>query len=80
MKCERVLALVVLALASCIDPAAQQAARERDDARLIVLADAVFYWRCMHQAVVQAGECRQWSGAYERDKAAFVAKYGDGKN
>lgn len=68
----------ILALAGCADPIAQQTARE--DARLKVLGGAVFYWRCAHQPVVQAGECQEWTDAYARDRAAFISKYGDGKN
>jgi hypothetical protein len=74
-----VFGLVAAAVACCVDPAAEQARRQREDARLAVAADAAFYWQCAHKAVVQAGECRQWSEAYERDRAAFVAKYGDAK-
>jgi hypothetical protein len=57
--------------------AAEQAEREREDARLAVLADAAFYWQCTQKAVVQAGECRRWSQAHERDCAAFMEKYGE---
>ena len=71
-------ALALLALVACADPAAEQARREREDARLTVLGDAMFYWRCTHQAVIEAGDCRQWSEAYERDRAMFRAKYGAG--
>jgi hypothetical protein len=70
-------ALVLIALAGCADPATERAKREREDARLAVLGDAVFYWRCAHQAVVEAGGCWQWSEAYERDKAALLAKFGE---
>jgi len=65
---------LTLFLAGCVDPAAQQAGREREDAQLRVLADVVFYWRCQHQAVVRAGECDHWSAAFERDRTTFVAK------
>ena len=67
---------VLLALAACADPAAQA----REDARLRVLGDAMFYWRCEHQVVVRVGECDAWSEAFERDRSAFVAKYGDPRN
>ena len=74
-------ALIAVVLTTCADPAAQQAvSHDREDARLKVLADAMFYWRCAHQPVVMAGECKQWSEAYERDLAAFKAKYGDREN
>ena len=72
--------LIVLALVACADPAAEQAKRDFDNAKLTVMADAAFYWRCSHQPVVMAGECREFSEAFERDRAAFVAKYGSGKN
>jgi hypothetical protein len=68
--------LVLIAAAGCADPVAEQAKREREDARLVVAADAAFYYQCTHKAVVQAGECRRWSEAFERDRAAFTAKYG----
>ena len=74
------LVICALFLTGCADPVAQQAVREREDARLKVLGDAVFYWRCAHQPIVNAAECQQWTEAYHRDLAAFVAKYGDGKN
>jgi hypothetical protein len=70
-----VIALVILA--GCADPAAEQAARERDDARLRVLGDAMFYWQCTHRPVQLAGECNRWRQAYDEDRAAFNAKYGD---
>jgi hypothetical protein len=38
------------------DPVAQHADRKREDARLNVLADAMFYWRSAHQPVVETGE------------------------
>lgn len=75
-----VFVIAALFLTSCVDPAAQQAVRERQDARLKVLGDAVFYWRCAHQPIVNAAECQQWTEAYQRDLTTFVAKYGDGKN
>jgi hypothetical protein len=68
--------LIALLVAGCAGPVAHQAVRDREDARLTVLADAMFYWRCTHKAVVIAGECRPWREAYERDYAAFIAKYG----
>ncbi|HZK89298.1 MAG TPA: hypothetical protein VFC56_04045 [Stellaceae bacterium] len=68
---------VIAGLAACADPATEQAKRARDDAQLMVLGDAVFYWQCTHKAVQLAGECRRWSEAYERDKAAFMATYGE---
>jgi hypothetical protein len=71
--------LLAVVLVGCANPVSQ-ADRERGDTRLAVMADAAFYWQCTHKTVVTAGECRQWSEAYERDRAAFVAKYGDGKN
>lgn len=69
---------MLLILTACADPVAQQASQAREDARLRVFGDAMFYWRCEHQAVIRAGECDQWSEAFERDRAAFVARYGDG--
>ena len=72
--------LIALALAACADPVAEQAKREFDNAKLTVMADAAFYWRCTHQPVVMAGECREFSEAFERDFAAFKARYGNGKN
>jgi len=47
----------------------------RRGCRLAVAANAAFYWLCNHNAMVQAGQCRQWSEAYERDYAAFMEKY-----
>jgi len=70
-------ALLLLALSACANPAAEQAKRARDDAQLMVMGDAVFYWQCAHKVVQLAGECRHWSEAYEHDKAAFMAKYGE---
>jgi hypothetical protein len=67
---------IAFGLAACADPVAEQAKRDHEAARLNVLGDAVFYWQCTHKAVQQAGECRRWSETYERDKAAFMAKYG----
>jgi hypothetical protein len=72
------LALAILAVAACADPGAQRVVREREDARLQVLADAMFYWRCEHDPVVIAGECQHWSDAYKRDRAVFIANYGGG--
>jgi len=60
-----------IALVGCADPAAEKAARERDDFRLRVLADAMFYWRCAQQPVVVAAECDGWREAYERDLAKY---------
>lgn len=68
--------ILAVILGGCADPAAERAMREQEDARLAVLADAMFYWRCTHQPVVRAGECRQWSEAFDRDRSAFIAKYG----
>jgi hypothetical protein len=68
---------VVASVAACVDPATEQAAREREIARVQVLGDAMFYYRCTHQAHQFAGECRRWEKAYEDDYAAFVAKYGE---
>jgi hypothetical protein len=59
---------------------AEQVTNDRGDARLTLLADAVFYRRCTHQPRQVAGECRPWQEAYERDLAAFKAKYGDPPN
>lgn len=72
----RLLILITLALAGCAHPVAEQATQGREDARLNVLANAMFYWRCTHQRVVTAGECRPWQEAYEHDHAAFIGKYG----
>jgi len=72
----RLLIACISALSSCVDPA-EQAQREREGARLAIAADAAFYWQCNHKAVIQAGECRRWREAYERDRAAFLAKYGE---
>jgi hypothetical protein len=69
--------LLLILLAACADPAAEQAARERDDARLRVLGDAMFYWQCTHKPVQLAGECNRWRKAYDEDFAVFRAKYGD---
>ena len=71
--------MMVLVLAACADPATERTVQEREDARLRVLGDAMFYWRCMHQPVVQAGKCQDWRDAYNRDLAAFRASYGDVK-
>jgi hypothetical protein len=71
--------LVAVAVAACADPAAQQATRDRENARLQVLADAVFYWRCEHDPVVVAGACDGWREAYERDYAAFMARFDEAK-
>lgn len=68
--------LLVLVLVGCADPIAERAARDREDARIAVLGDAMFYWQCAHKAVQTAGECRPWSEAFERDRAAFLARYG----
>jgi hypothetical protein len=73
------LALIAFALAACADPAAQQAAHDREDARLQVLGDAVFYWHCEHEPVVVAGACGRWREAYEHDYAAFMARFGEAK-
>jgi len=73
----RFLVALALALIGCADPATEQAKREFEAAKLNLMAEAAFYWRCTHQAVVVAGDCRQWSEAYERDLAAFKAQYGD---
>ena len=75
----RALRYLVLAgsLVACADPAAEQAARERDLARIQVLGDAMFYYRCTHQAHQFAGECKRWEKDYEDDYAAFIAKYGE---
>jgi hypothetical protein len=73
------LALSALTLAACADPAAQQAAHDREDARLQVLGDAVFYWRCEHDPIVVAGACERWRVAYERDYAAFMTTFGEAK-
>jgi len=54
-------------------------AREREATRIQVLGDAMFYYRCTHQAHQFAGECRRWEKAYEDDYAAFIAKYGEAK-
>jgi hypothetical protein len=70
------VALITIALAACVDPAAQQDAREREDARLKVLGDAMFYRICINKPVQLAGECRPWREAYGRDYAAFIAQYG----
>jgi hypothetical protein len=69
--------LPLILLAGCADPATDQATRERDDARLRVLGDAMFYWQCSHRPVQLAGECNRWRKAYDEDLAAFKAKYGD---
>lgn len=69
----RLSPILLPAVAACPDPAAQA----REDAKVKVLGDAMFYWRCEHQVVVRAGKCRQWSEAFERDRASFVAKYGN---
>ena len=66
-----------LLLAGCVDPAAEEAKRDFDAAKLRLMGEVAFYWRCEHEPVVVAGECGQWSEAYERDLAAFKAKYGD---
>ena len=66
-----VLALIAVALAGCADLAEPQTAPERADARLRVLADAAFYWKCTHQGVQLAGGCRVWREAYERDYAVL---------
>jgi len=73
--CEFRPLLIALALTGCTDPAAEQAARDRDNARLTVIGDAAFYWRCEHEAVQLAGQCRALREAYERDYAAFIARY-----
>jgi hypothetical protein len=44
-----------------------------------VLSDAVFYRRCEHDPVVVAGACESRREAYERDYAAFVARFGEAK-
>jgi hypothetical protein len=36
---------------------------------------AVFYYRCEHQPMVIATECLPWLRAYDRNFAAFEAKY-----
>ena len=54
-------------------------AREREAARIQVLGNAMFYYRCTHQAHQFAGECRRWVKDYEDDYAAFIAKYGEAK-
>jgi hypothetical protein len=74
-RCVFSLAIVVAA-AACADPAAEQTAREREAARIQVLGDAMFYYRCTHQAHQFAGECDRWRKAYEEDYAAFIGKYG----
>lgn len=80
MAYRAVLALIALALAlalvACADPAEQQAARDREDARLKVLGDAVFYWRCEHDPAVVAGGCNHWRAIYEHDYAVFMARFG----
>jgi hypothetical protein len=71
------LTLALILLAGCADPVADQAARERDNARLRVLGDAMFYWQCSHKPVQLAGECTRWRKAYDEDLATFKAKHGD---
>lgn len=61
--------ILLLAVAACADPTAQA----REDAKVRVLGDAMFYWQCEHKAVVVAGECEQWRAAYNRDVAALRA-------
>ena len=70
------LALLAPTLVACADPATEQAARDYEKAKLTVLGDAMFYWKCIHQGHQFSGECRPWREAYERDYAAFIAKYG----
>lgn len=77
-RCVCALAIVAF-VAACADPAAEQMAREREATRIQVLGDAMFYYRCTHQAHQFAGECRRWEKAYEDDYAAFIAKYGEAK-
>jgi hypothetical protein len=68
---------VLFAIAGCADPAAEQAKRAQEAERFNLIAEALFYRSCASQAVQIAGQCRPWREAYERDLAAFKAKYGD---
>ena len=72
-----ILALITIAIAGCADPAAEQARRERQADQINLFGDAATYYTCTHKAVQLAGECRRWREAYERDYAAFMAKYGE---
>lgn len=69
------LAAAALTLAACADPAAEQMRRQREADQIKLFADAATYYTCAHKAVQLAGECRGWQEAYERDYAAFIAKY-----
>jgi hypothetical protein len=74
----RVAALAtVLTLAACADPADEQMTRQREADQITLFGGAAAYYSCTHKAAQLAGECRRWREAYERDYAAFVAKYGD---
>jgi len=70
-----VASAAVLMLAACADTAADLR-RERETDQIKLFADAAAYYSCTHKAVQIAGECRRWREAYERDYAAFMAKYG----
>jgi hypothetical protein len=65
----RVLTMLCgLTVAGCADPVA----REREDARLTLLGDAVFYWRCAHQPVVQAATVDSCRSPLRQQRTNFV--------
>lgn len=70
------LILIVLALAACANPVAEQAKQAEAAARFAIQTDAIAYYSCSHRPVAMAGECRPLYEKYKQDYANFVAKYG----
>ncbi len=64
-------------LVACADPAAEQSKCDREAAQFNVIADAMFWRACLKRTTQYAGDCRKMREDYERELAAFKAKYGE---